>query len=102
MSDETVEITNEDNIMFLQLAASLTPSTFRDELDGTELIHALDIIHEMGADVCIMWGTSLYINMEGYFNRVSIESGQLADAMFQAIHDFSLWYLKQRKNEPTN
>lgn len=102
MSEETVEITNEDNIMFLQLAASLTPATFRNELDGAELFNGLDIIHEMGADIGIIWGSSLYVSMDDYFYRVDIAETGFVDAIFEALHDFSLWYLKNKTNGSTN
>ena len=103
MSQEPVEkITDEDHLMLIKLIASLNLNNFRDELDGSELISTLDMIHSIGGDICIIWGSSLYISYEDYFYRVSLLETSLTDGMFDAIHDFSLWYLNNKTNEPTN
>lgn len=99
MSEE-VEITEEDNIMLLKLVASLNPSNFHTELDVTELMGVVDMISSMGADICIIWRSSLYISMDDYFYRVSLKDvrdNYFSDSVFEAIHDFSLWYLKQNQ-----
>jgi hypothetical protein len=97
MNEKTVEITEEDNIMLLKLIASLSENTYPEELDWSMLMSSFDIIHTLGADICIIWGRSILITMGDYFNRVNCKE-DLGLHMFQALHHFSHWYLKHRTN----
>ena len=95
MSEE-VEITNEDNIMLLMLIASLNDNSYPAELDWEMLMSSLDVIHTMGAEICIIWGSSIYISMDDhYYNRVEAKD-DLSLRIFNALHHFSLWYIKTK------
>lgn len=96
MSEENIAITNEDNIMLLKLIASLSENTYPEELDWEMLMSSLDIIHTLGADICIIWGHSMYISMgDEYFDRL-ITTEDLGLQIFRALHHFSMWYIKTK------
>lgn len=96
--NQEVEITHEDNIMLLKLIASLNDNTYPEELDWGMLMSSLDIIHTLGADICIIWGSSITVSMGYYFNRVEAKD-DLGLRIFNALHHFSLWYIKHKTNE---
>ena len=98
MEDLPEVITNEDDIMLLKLIASLNDNSYDKELDYETLMTALDVVYALGAEVVIMFGTSIYINMDEYFNRVPANES-LSLAMFQALHHFSKWYLQTNNHD---
>lgn len=90
-------ITDEDNLMLIKLIASLNISNYQDELDWEGLMSSLDVVHLLGADICIIFGHSVYISLgERYYNRVPA-GDNLGDSIFNAMNHFSLWYLKHNQ-----
>ena len=91
-------VATEDDIMLFKLISDMTHDTFHEELDWDTVMITLDIIHSLGADIAIMFGHSIYISIgEQYFNRVAV-SDDLIESIFEALHHFSLWYLKTKTN----
>jgi CII-binding regulator of phage lambda lysogenization HflD len=91
-------ITDEDNMMLLKLIGSLNINNYHEELNWEELMSALEVAYMLGADVIITFGISIYINIDTeYFNRTQVKDN-LGAAIFEAMHHFSLWYLKNKTN----
>lgn len=96
MEEEPEILTTEDDLMLLRLIASLTEHTYPAELDYEGLMQGLDVVFRLDTEICMIWGHSLYISMgEEYFNRVAIIN-DLSKAIFEALHHFSQWYLKNK------
>ena len=98
MEEEPEVITNEDDMMLLKLIASLNNKNYHDELDYEGLMTALDVVYALGAEVVIIFGKSIYIHYNEYFNRVATDT-TLSAAIFEALHHFSHWYLKHNQDE---
>ena len=91
-------ITNEDWAL-LQEIVRLNSEKFEDELEIEDLIKAIEIIYLLGAEIVIMFGSSMYISLgEEYFNRVAIEDS-FNLSLFTGLNHFCTWYFKNKTNE---
>lgn len=95
---EQEEITIEDSVMLLKLIASLNRTSYGEEFGWETMMSSLDQLYILGADISIMFGHSVIVNFElEYFDKVQVHDN-LADSIFEAMQNFSKWYLKHKTN----